>query len=168
MAQQMEIDLDTSAFQALPEWRPCRSHQENSPHYDLYAIYYKFPMQTFSGTYDNPWLDEVSSLDRLAYGVAINIATARRKGIKEGDWIEITSVSTAKTIRGRAALTEGIHPEVIAIAGCGGHWSKYLSIASQEGKGLCFEWLVPVGLDNLDIPSLTQDLCVKVKVAKAG
>ena len=168
MAQQMEIDLDTSAFQALPEWRPCRSHQENSPNYDLYAIYYKFPMQTFSGTYDNPWLDEVSSLDRLAYGVAINTDTARRKGIKEGDWIEITSVSTAKTIRGRAALTEGIHPEVIAIGGCGGHWSKYLSIASQEGKGLCFEWLVPVGLDNLDIPSLTQDLCVKVKVAKAG
>ncbi|MGE5820594.1 MAG: molybdopterin-dependent oxidoreductase [Deltaproteobacteria bacterium] len=167
MAQQMEIDLDTSAFQALPEWRPCRSHQENSPDYDLYAIYYKLPMQTFSGTYDNPWLDEVSSIDRFAYGVAINTETARRKGIKEGDWIEITSVSTAKTIRGRAALTEGIHPEVIAIAGCGGHWSKYLSIASQEGKGLCFEWLVPVGLDNLDIPSLTQDLCVKVNVAKA-
>ncbi|MGE5305848.1 MAG: molybdopterin-dependent oxidoreductase [Alphaproteobacteria bacterium] len=168
MAQQMEIDLDTSAFQALPEWRPCRSHRENSPDYDLYAIYYKFPMQTFSGTYDNPWLDEVSSIDRFAYGVAINTDTARRKGIKEGDWIEITSVSTAKTIRGRAALTEGIHPEVIAIGGCGGHWSKYLSIASQEGKGLCFEWLVPVGLDNLDIPSLTQDLCVKVNVAKAG
>jgi hypothetical protein len=29
-------------------------------------------MQTFSGTYDNPLLDEVSSIDRFAYGVAIN------------------------------------------------------------------------------------------------
>jgi molybdopterin-containing oxidoreductase family molybdopterin binding subunit len=168
MAQQVGIELDTSAFEALPEWRPCRSHCEDSPDYDLYAVYYKFPMQTFSGTYDNPWLDEVSSIDRFAYGVAINTDTARRKGIEEGDWIDITSVSTAKTIRGRAALTEGIHPEVIAIGGCGGHWSKYLSIASQEGKGLCFEWLIPVGLDNVDIPSLTQDLCVKVNVAKAG
>ncbi|MBI3064012.1 MAG: molybdopterin-dependent oxidoreductase [Deltaproteobacteria bacterium] len=168
MAQKTGIDLDTSAFQPLPEWRPCRSHRENSDGFDLYAIYYKFPMQTFSGTYDNPWLDEVCNIERFAYGVAINAETARRKGIEEGDWMEITSVSTGNTVRGRAAVTEGIHPEVIAIAGCGGHWSKYLSVASQEGKGLCFEWLMPVGLDNVDIPSLTQDLCVKVKVAKAG
>ncbi|MFQ5852068.1 MAG: molybdopterin-dependent oxidoreductase [Candidatus Binatia bacterium] len=168
VAQRLGIELDTSSFQPLPEWRPCRSHQENSADYDLYAIYYKFPMQTFSGTYDNPWLDEVCRIDRFAYGVAINAETARRKGIQEGDWIEITSVSTGSTIRGRAALTEGIHPEVIAMAGCGGHWSKYLSIANQEGKGLCFEWLMPVGLENLDIPSLTQDQCVRVKVSRAG
>jgi molybdopterin-containing oxidoreductase family molybdopterin binding subunit len=168
MAQKSGIELDTSAFQPLPEWRPCRSHRENSDGFDLYAIYYKFPMQTFSGTYDNPWLDEVCNIERFAYGVAINAETARRKGIEEGDWMEITSVSTGNTVRGRAAVTEGIHPEVIAIAGCGGHWSKFLSVASQEGKGLCFEWLMPVGLDNVDIPSLTQDLCVKVKVAKAG
>lgn len=167
MAQKVGVELDTSAFQPLPEWRPCRSHRENSPEYDLYAIYYKIPMQTFSGTYDNPWLDEVSRIDRFAYAVAINTETAHRKGINEGDWIEITSVSTGNTIRGRAALTEGIHPEVIAMAGCGGHWSKYLPIASQEEKGLCFEWLMPVGLDNIDIPSLTQDQCVKVRVAKA-
>jgi molybdopterin-containing oxidoreductase family molybdopterin binding subunit len=167
MSEKLEIDLDTSAFQPLPEWRPCRSHQEKSPDYDLYAIYYKFPMQTFSGTYDNPWLDEVCQIDRFAYRVAINTETARRKGIQEGDWIETTSVSTGNTIRGRAALTEGIHPEVIAIAGCGGHWSKYLPVASQEEKGLCFEWLMPVGLDNLDIPSLTQDQCVKVRVVRS-
>ena len=81
--------------------------------------------------------------------------------------MEIASVSSGNTIRGRAALTEGIHPEVIAIAGCGGHWSKFLPIANHEEKGLCFEWLMPVGLDNVDIPSLTQDQCVKVRVVKA-
>jgi molybdopterin-containing oxidoreductase family molybdopterin binding subunit len=167
MSQNLGIELDTSPFQPLPEWRPCRSHQENSADYDLYAIYYKFPMQTFSGTYDNPWLDEVCSIDRFAYAVAINAETARCKGISEGDWIEITSVSTGNTIRGRAALTEGIHPEVIAMAGCGGHWSRYLPIASQDHKGVCFEWLMPVGLDNVDIPTLTQDLCVKVKITNA-
>jgi anaerobic selenocysteine-containing dehydrogenase len=168
MAERLGIDIDTSAFQPLPEWRPCQSYKENSPEHDLYAIYYKFPMQTFSGTYDNPWLDEVCNLDRFAYGVAINAHTARRKGIQEGDWIEIESAATGHKIRGRAAVTEGIHPEVIGIAGCGGHWSKFLRIASREGKGLCFEWLTPVGLHNVDIPSLTQDLCVKVKVAKGG
>ncbi len=168
MAQKLEIELDTSAFQPLPEWRPCRSYQGDSSDHSLYAIYYKFPMQTFSGTYDNPWLDEVCQIDRFAYGVAINTETARQKGIQEGDWIDIQSMSTGNTVHGRAALTEGIHPEVIAIGGCGGHWSKYLSIASQEGKGICFEWLMPVGLDNVDIPSLTQDQCVRVGVAKSG
>lgn len=162
------IELDTSAFQPLPEWRPCRAHEENSPGYDFYAIYYKLPMQTFSGTYDNPWLDEICQMNPFAYGVAINASAARLKGIEEGDWIEIASAATGHTLRGRAALTEGIHPEVIAIAGCGGHWSKHLPIADQEGKGLCFEWLMPVGLDNVDIPSLTQDSCVKVRVAKAA
>lgn len=168
MSEKLGIDLDTSAFKPLPEWRPCRSHTENTPGFDLFAIYYKFPMQTFSGTYDNPWLDEVCQIDHLPYGVAINAETARRKGIREGDWIEITSASTGNTIRGRAALTEGIHPDVIALAGCGGHWSKYLSVASREGKGLCFEWLMPVGLDNVDIPTLTQDQCVRVRVQRAG
>jgi molybdopterin-containing oxidoreductase family molybdopterin binding subunit len=168
MAKRLAVDVDTSAFQPLPEWRPCQSHKEKSTEHDLYAVYYKFPMQTFSGTYDNPWLDEVCRIDRFAYGVAINAETARRKGIEEGDWIEIESAATGHKIRGRAAVTEGIHPEVIGIAGCGGHWSKFLRIAGREGKGLCFEWLTPVGLDNVDIPSLTQDLCVKVKVAGDG
>ncbi|HXG52763.1 MAG TPA: molybdopterin-dependent oxidoreductase [candidate division Zixibacteria bacterium] len=161
------IDIDTTAFQPLPEWRPCRSHREPSPDHDLYAIYYKFPLQTFSGTYDNPWLDEACEIDRLAYRVAINAGTAAGKGIRDGDWLEIESAATGHKIRGRAAVTEGIHPEVIGIAGCGGHWSKFLRVASREGKGLCFEWLTPVGLDNVDIPSLTQDLCVKVRVQRA-
>ena len=168
MSEKLGIELDTSAFQPLPEWRPCLSHKENSRDHSLYAIYYKVPMQTFSGTYNNPWLDEVSKIDRFAYGVAINTETARQRGIREGDWIEIKSSPTGNTIRGQAALTEGIHPEVVAIAGCGGHWSKYLSVANQDGKGLCFEWLMPVGLDNVDIPSLTQDQCVRVTVSKAG
>jgi len=168
MADNLGIDLDTSAFQPLPEWRPCHAHQENGHDQGLFAVYYKFPMQTFSGTYDNPWLDEVSEIDRFAYRVAINSETARRKNIGEGEWVEIKSVTTGSSVRGRAAVTEGIHPEVIAIGGCGGHWSKYLPNASQEGKGLCFEWLMPVGLDNLDIPSLTQDQCVRVNVAKLG
>ncbi len=168
MTQKLGIELDTSAFRPLPEWRPCRSHREGLSDHSLYAIYYKFPMQTFSGTYDNPWLDEVCQIDRFAYGVAINTETAQKKGIQDGDWIDIQSLPTGNTVRGRAALTEGIHPEVVAIGGCGGHWSKYLSVANQEGKGLCFEWLMPIGLDNVDIPSLTQDQCVRVRVAKAG
>ena len=197
-AQELGLDLDTSAFQPLPEWRPCRSHMgegggwrvkgegdmgegegwtrnaepgTRNPEgdgFDLQAIYYKFPMQTFGGTYDNPWLDEVCQIDRFAYGVAINAGTAQRKGIGEGDWVDITSEATGHTIRGRAAVTEGIHPGVIAMAGCGGHWSRYMPVAGQMGRGLCFEWLMPVGLDNLDIPSLTQDQCVRVRVAKAA
>ncbi|MBI2954526.1 MAG: molybdopterin-dependent oxidoreductase [Chloroflexi bacterium] len=159
--------IETSAFQALPEWRPCASHQEKRSEYDLYAIYYRVPVHSFSATYNNPWLDEISQIDPYVYRVAINIETARRKGIKDGDWMDITSAGTDHTIKARARLTEGIHPEVIAMANCGGHWSKFLPIASKSDKGACFEWLLPLTFDNMDIPTFNLDLCAKVKVSKA-
>jgi hypothetical protein len=57
---------------------------------------------------------------------------------------------------------------VVAIAGCGGHWSRTLPLASQPEKGGCFEWLMPVSLENIDLPSLNQDQCVRVKVVRDG
>jgi len=75
-------------------------------------------------------------------------------------------VFTKGKVEGRAKLTETIHPEVVAVANCGGHWSKYLPIASKRGKGVCFERLMPHDFNHIDGPSATFDVCVKVKVYK--
>ncbi len=158
--------FDTSSFQPLPDWKPCPSHEEKNNDYDLYAIYFRVPIQTFSATYNNPWLDEASRIDPYVYNIAINTDTARRKGIKEGDWIELESAATHGKVKGKARLTEAIHPEVAAMANCGGHWAKGLPLASQPGKGACFEWLLPLSLDSIDIPTFNQDLCVKVKISR--
>ncbi|MBI4493889.1 MAG: molybdopterin-binding protein, partial [Chloroflexi bacterium] len=162
----LRLEADTAGFSALPGWRPCVAHEQRPEGADLFAIYYKVPLQTFSGTYNNPWLAEVSEINPFVYRAAINSETARRRGISDGDWVRITSARTGDSLRMRAAVTEGIHPEVVAIAGCGGHWSRNLPVANQAEKGGCFEWLVPVSLDTLDLPTLTLDTCVRVSVVR--
>ena len=132
----------------------------------MYGIYYRVPVQTFTSTYNNPWLDEVSGMDPYIYNVAINTGAARKKGIKNGDRVIIESAGTGHKVEGRVALTDSIHPEVIAYASGGGHWAKHLPVASQPDKGICPEWMIPLSWDYIDEVSLNLDLCVKVKVTK--
>ncbi|MEE9611926.1 MAG: molybdopterin-dependent oxidoreductase, partial [Desulfatiglandales bacterium] len=158
--------FDTSDFQPMPDWRPCASYEEMRPEYDLYGIYYRVPVQTFTSTYNNPWLDEVSRMDPFVYNIAINTETAKKKGIKDGDRVSIKSAGTGHEVDGTAKLTDTIHPEVIAYTSGGGHWAKHLPIASQPEKGICPAWLTPLSWDYIDTVSLNLDLCVKVRVTK--
>jgi anaerobic selenocysteine-containing dehydrogenase len=100
------------------------------------------------------------------YAFTLNVKTAHQKGIKEGDWVWIESMYGGK-VKGKVRLTEGMHPECIAMANCGGHWSKYLPIASQEGKGACFEQLMKLDWKCVDWTVHNWDLCVKAKVYRA-
>jgi len=158
--------FDTSDFQPLPDWKPCASYEEERPEYDLYGIYYRVPVHTFTSTYNNPWLDELSIMDPYIYNIAINTETATKKGIKNGDWVILQSAGTGHKVEGRAVLSEAIHPEVTAYCSGGGHWSKGLPIASQKGKGVNPEWLIPLNWDYIDTVTFNLDLCVKVKLTK--
>jgi molybdopterin-containing oxidoreductase family molybdopterin binding subunit len=158
--------FDTSDFQPVPDWKPCASYEEKRPEYDLYGIYYRLPIHTFTSTYNNPWLDEISRMDPHTHNVAMNTETAKKKGIGSGDWVVIESAGTGNKIEGRVSLTEAIHPEVIAYASGGGHWAKHLPIASQQGKGVSPLWLIPLSWDYVDTVTFNLDVCVKVKVTK--
>ncbi|MFH1652364.1 MAG: molybdopterin-dependent oxidoreductase [Chloroflexota bacterium] len=158
--------FDTADFQPIAEWKPCPSFEEKRPEFDLWGTYYRIPVHTFTSTWNNPWLDEISRLDPNIFKIALNTETARKKGIKDGDWLEIESAGTGNKIEGFAVLTEGVHPEVVAYASGGGHWSKYLPIASQKGKGISPQWMIPLSWDYVDVVSFNVDACVKVKVTK--
>jgi molybdopterin-containing oxidoreductase family molybdopterin binding subunit len=158
-------EIDTSDYQPLPDWKPCPSHEEQRTDFDLFAFYYRVPTHTFSWTYNNAWLDEISALDPQIYALTLNAGTARKKGIRDGDWVWLESMHGGR-VKGRVKLTEGMHPECIAMANCGGHWSKYLPIASQEGKGVCFEHLMKLDWKCVDWTVHNWDLCVKAKVSR--
>jgi len=79
------IGLDTDDYQALPDWKPCPAYDVKDPEYDLYSIYFRVPLHTFSSTYNNAWLDEVCQADPYVYNILINTETAKRKRIKDGD-----------------------------------------------------------------------------------
>jgi anaerobic selenocysteine-containing dehydrogenase len=161
-------ELDADDYQAVPDWRPCSSHTETRPEFDLTCIYFRVPFQSFTMTGDNAWLDEVSTIDPYANSVNINAATAAKKGIESGDWVEITSAANDKTVRARARLTQAVHPDVVAVSGHGGHWAKGLPLASQPGKGVNINRLYKQDFDHIDTPSLNLDLCVRVKVEKVA
>ena len=71
-------------------------------------------------------------------------------------------------MRGRARLTQAVHPEVVAVSGHGGHWAKRLPLASRPGKGVNFNKLLKQDFAHMDTLSLNLDLCVKVKVTKVA
>jgi anaerobic selenocysteine-containing dehydrogenase len=93
----------------------------------------------------------------------INAQTAAAKGIADGEEISIATPGGASA-RGIAKVSECIHPEVIGIASCFGHWAKARTTA--RGRGIHFNSLLPYGLNQIDAMAGLMDACVKVKVRK--
>jgi anaerobic selenocysteine-containing dehydrogenase len=117
-------------------------------------------------TYENPWLDEIStSGEPWSYFVSINARTARARGIRDGDRVWVESADAGR-VKGRARLVEGIHPEVVGIANNGGHWAPGMPVA--RGKGVFFEALIPLTLKALDPVSISIDCDARVRVTRAA
>ncbi len=151
-------------FQALPDWKPCAALESEDEEYDMQAVYYRVAWHSFSMTYQNPWLAEISEkMDPYSYFISVNTTTAKEKGIESGDQIWVESKDAGK-VRGLAVLVEGIHPQVVGIANNGGHWSPNLPIA--KGKGVFFEALMPLDLKKTDPVTITMDCDARVKIYK--
>ena len=164
VTQEMGIPWwDVSDYQPLPDWKPCPAYVQNLPGYDLYAVPYKLPFHYFSVTANNVLLNELSEHHSYAYYIQINGQTANNKGIIDGDLICLET-DTGRQVSGQARVTEGVHPEVVGIAGIFGHWAKALSIA--KGKGVHFNTLITADLEHIDMISSAVDTCVKVRVSK--
>jgi anaerobic selenocysteine-containing dehydrogenase len=71
------------------------------------------------------WLNEIAHDNPLW----INAEVAKERGIKKGDTLVVTSPLGA--VKVKAWPTQGIHPNVVAIGGNGGHW-EYSRVARGE------------------------------------
>jgi molybdopterin-containing oxidoreductase family molybdopterin binding subunit len=154
---------DISDYQPLPDWKPCPAYEEKVPGYDLYVVNYKVPFHTFSITGNNMWLNEIGEYHPSAYNILINSQTAKRKGIKDGNLVSLET-KAGDRVAGRIKVTEGIHPEVLGVAGCFGHWSVGQSTA--KGKGVHINTLLRASLETIDVVTQAMDTCVKVKISK--
>ena len=151
-------DWDLEDYVALPTWKSCASF-DRSDDFDLIAVNFRVPTHAQSYTAQNPWLSEVAELNPYTQKIMINSATAKKKGIKDGD--EILVESQVDTVAGIAKVTECIHPETVGIASHFGSIARGKPIA--YGKGSQFNRLLPIDLDPV---STGTDACVKVKVYK--
>jgi len=99
---------------------------------ELVLTIYETALQTDAKTANCMWLDEILH-DNAAM---INTETAGKLGIKDGDVIKLTRQAKSgeakeRSVTTTAFLTEGIHPQVIAMANGTGH-TEYGHVAEGE------------------------------------
>ncbi len=147
---------DTSDYVPLPSWKDGPIHGHD-PDYPLYAITFKSAETNFAENMSIPVIDRLTRGVAALRGVLINPATARRLGIEDGDPIEIES--RFGRVQGQAALTEGIHPETIAVANA-------LTRNVPGRRGTPFNALLPAELEYTDLFTGALESCVRVRVRK--
>jgi anaerobic selenocysteine-containing dehydrogenase len=153
---------DVSHYNPMPEWRPCPAFEEDGREFDLFIAASKVPLHYHTTSADNAWINDISSRNRMDYNVLVNTETAKKKGIENGDMIIIES--RVGKIEGKVKVTELVHPQVVAMFGMGGHWSKGQPIA--KGKGMNMNSLIPFDFNNMETLSGQMDTCARVKIYK--
>ncbi len=147
-------------YTALPTWRP-PTMEDSPPEYDLYLISYKLIENKQSRTGFVPLLAELAPQQRLD----INPATARAKGLSDGDevWVESHNAVTGETRRvaTKVAFTEGIRPDTVGMPHHFGLWSH----PTSQDRGPSPNEIYPIG-EGYMANTADQSFHVKVKVER--
>lgn len=128
------INLDQYKLAYSP--LPLKEHAFPTPHreakdFPLYLITHKRMYRNQCGnTAQNPILNALGP-DTKENTIAVNVATAKQLGIKDGDTVVIES--RVGKARGKAKLTQGIRPDTIAVSYHYGHWSLGFPTAARKG-----------------------------------
>lgn len=120
--------LAGKGFSAIPAWMPIPGHDHLGEN-ELVLTTFKSAVHTQSRSQNCKWLSELYH-DNPAW---IHTETAARLGIRNGDDIRIAS--TAGEIVVRAFVTEGIHPQALALSFHGGHWAHGVYASGTRGDG---------------------------------
>jgi anaerobic selenocysteine-containing dehydrogenase len=172
-----EAFLEAHLASGLPSWVPVPEHRRMAED-QLVMTSYKVNVQIHSRSQNCKWLQEIFH-NNPAW---MNPATARRllgPDVKEGDMIEIRQTMPAiagsarrqltkvRKITTKVRLTEGIHPDVVAVSFHAGHWAhgRYASgkalDAALTGAAADKEhiwWQQGVSRKTLDDPTRWNDL----------
>ncbi len=155
------IEWDFSQYVAFPDGRIGPVHKE-SAEYDMYAITFKDSTINFAETLSIPWIADIVYRDPIHMGILINPKTAERKGIRDGDLIELRSREDA--IKGQAKIVEGVHPETVAVSNALGRWVEGHTIVKPGGGH--FNRLLPSDLDYTCLVTGGLESVAKVKITK--
>ena len=130
--------------------------------FDLFLATGKIALNYHTLGADNPWIDDICTRNRMDYRILLNSATAKEKGINDGDMICVES--RVGKVTGKVRVTECVHPQVVGMLGIGGQWSAGKKIG--KGKGVNSNTLVPFDWNQMDTLSGQLDTCARVKVYK--
>jgi anaerobic selenocysteine-containing dehydrogenase len=149
-------DWDTSGYVPLPSWRPGPIHGDD-PDYPLYAITFKSAETNFAENMSIPVVNQLTPGVLHLRGVLLNPVTARSLGVDDGDTVEIES--RFGRVEGLAALSEGVHPDTVAIANA-------LTRRTPRERGTAFNTLLPAELEYTDRFTGALESCARVRVQR--
>lgn len=152
ITDELGIQWDTEDYQALPDWKPCKSYLRRSEEYDLFVINYKVPIQIHGIGVRNPLLRQLNNYHGLDF-VLINPKTAAAKGVFEGDEIQIETID-GKTANVVITITERVHPEVLG------------TLQHRISKGSDFNSLISMDDETVDSVGCATDSCLLAKINK--
>lgn len=129
-------NIDLAAYRLAYSPIPLKEHAFPTPHreatdYPLYLITHKRMYRNQAGnTAQNPILNALGADTRENF-IAVNAATAKSLGIRDGDMVVVETRAGKAT--GRAKLTQGIRPDTIAVSYHYGHWSLGFPDEAKQG-----------------------------------
>jgi anaerobic selenocysteine-containing dehydrogenase len=149
-------EWDTSNYVPLPAWRDGPIHGDD-PEYPFYAITFKTAETNFAENMSIPVIDRVTAGAAQTRGVLLNPRAAEQLALEEGDAIAV--VSRFGRVEGDVALSEGVHPDVVAVSN---------AITRRVGgrKGTHFNALLPAELEYTDNFSGALESVARVRVEK--
>jgi len=121
-------DKQLTEYQAIPEWHDVPAHWTDSikelggdpDDYPYWAITTKSMPYTTGNNVGIPLMNEAAQNLRGHGAVTLNADTGREHGLKNGDWVEVTS-PVGSTV-GKAQLVQGCRPDTVVIPGQYAHW----------------------------------------------
>lgn len=162
-------DNQLKEYQALPAWKDFPGlwekvlvkHGQNPEEYPFWLLTSRSMQYAWGNNVEIQEIREVARNVAGHDGVIINVGTARRLGIEEGDRIEIASHVNA--VHGRAVLRQGIRPDTLLMIGQFSHWK---SPTAKKFDTPSMNALTPMDMDLTDATGSGADL-VRVRLTKA-
>ena len=130
-------NIDLEQFRIAYQPLPTKDHAFPTPHreakdFPLYLITHKRMYRNQSGYMaENGMLAQAIGADAATNTIAVNTATGKSMGFKDGDDVVIeTRVGKAK---GKVKLTQGIRPDTVAVSYSYGQWSLAMPDYAKKG-----------------------------------
>jgi phenylacetyl-CoA:acceptor oxidoreductase len=163
-------DKQLAEYQALPAWKDFPGEWEaslagmggRSADFPFWLLTARSMQYAWGGNVGMQLIKEVADNVAGHKGVVLNSTKAASLGIREDDWVEISTPKAS--VRARAVLRQGIRPDTLLLLGQFGHWAT--PVAKDFGMP-SMNKLVPMSLELTDATGSGADV-VRVSLRKAA
>jgi phenylacetyl-CoA:acceptor oxidoreductase len=163
-------DKQLAEYQALPAWKDFPGEWQasleamggKSADFPFWLLTARSMQYAWGGNVGMQLIKEVADNVAGHRGVVLNSKKASSLGIREDDWVEISTPKAS--VRARAVLRQGIRPDTLLLLGQFGHWAT--PVAKDFGMP-SMNKLVPMSLELTDATGSGADV-VRVSLRKAA